>query len=328
MSSVRFPILFFAPSGLAEAIFASGVIGKLHDEVPHASFTIVASAEAAPLFRCTPRLERLLAPAGGGRLERFRLWRRLNARRWGLVLDPDGLGPGRWLRARQRAGPLPAAQAPEHRVVRAARLLKLEADPPAPCIFVDDQVRARAAALLPGSGPLLALAPGARWIGAAWPVERFARAASMLTSAPQLSGARLLIVGGREDAAVARALRKTLPKDRCIDLTVQADPLVVYACLERAALFIGNAAWPACLAAAAGIPTLGLYGPHDETVEGPWGPRARAVRGPRTVREIRQIDPGLSQPICHMLDLPVETVVDRARRLLNEAGATRGSMPA
>jgi ADP-heptose:LPS heptosyltransferase len=319
MAAARFPILFFAPAAPADAIFASGLIAKLHDEAPNASFTVVASAQAAPLFRCTPRLERLMVLPGEGRLERFRLWRRLRGRRWGLVLDAAGTGLGRWLRARQRAGPPAAGAAPEHEVVRAARLLKLEGEPPPPRIFADGQARARASALLGGAGPLLAVAPGAAWVGGAWPVERFARAASTLISAPPLRGARLMIVGGPADAAVARALTKTLPKERCIDLTAEADPLVTYACLERAALFIGNAGWATHLAAAAGAPTLGLYGPQDEAVEGPWGPLARAVRGPRTVREIRQIDPGLSQPVCHMLDLPVDTVVDRARRLLKEA---------
>lgn len=322
MAPLRFPILVFPPAALDEAIFASGLIGKLHDEIPHASFTVVASSQAAPLFRCLPRLERLMVSEGEGRLAKFRVWRELKSRRWGLILDANGYGLGRWLRARQRAGPPGAGPQSGHKVVRAARLLKLEGEPPAPRIFVDEETRARAARRIAAAGaaPLLALAPGAGWIGAAWPVERFARTASILMESPPLTGARLLVVGGRADAPDAHALVKTLPKDRCIDLTGEGDPLLVYACLQQAALFIGPAAWPTHLAAAAGIPAIGLYGPHDEAVEGPWGPLARSVRGPRTVREIRTIDPGLSQPICHMLDLPVETVVDRARRLLKEAG--------
>jgi ADP-heptose:LPS heptosyltransferase len=321
MATARFPILVFAPAAREEAIFASGLIGKLLDEVGHASFTIVASDKAAPLFRDTPRLERLILSPGPGRLAAFKVWRQLQPRRWGLVLDLEGFPMARSLRARQRAGPPEPPSRPEHRVVQAARLLKLADAPPAPRIFVGEDTERRAEQLVGGRGPLLALAPGAPWIGETWPAENFARTASALASAAPLAGGRVLVVGDAEDKAAARSVQKSLPKDRCIDLTGQDDPLLVYAALKRAALCIGNAAWPMHLAAAAGIATLGLYGPADERLEGPWGPRARAVRGPRTAQEIRAIDPALSQPICHMLDLPVETVVERARRLLKEAAS-------
>ena len=52
--------------------------------------------------------------------------------------------------------------------------------------------------------------------------------------------------------------------------------------LKRARLFIGNNSGLMQLAAAAGAPTLGLFGPSDERLYGPWGPtRAASLRGPR-----------------------------------------------
>ena len=57
------------------------------------------------------------------------------------------------------------------------------------------------------------------------------------------------------------------------------------------------------LAAAAGCPTLGLFGPTDEELSAPVGPYARVVRGPRTFEEVRRSDPQLSQPVCHMIDM-------------------------
>jgi hypothetical protein len=69
------------------------------------------------------------------------------------------------------------------------------------------------------------------------------------------------------------------------------------------------------LAAAAGVPTIGLFGPSDEDLYGPWGPHTMAVRGPRSFAQIKANDPQLNQPVCHMLDLKVETVVAAARAL-------------
>jgi ADP-heptose:LPS heptosyltransferase len=72
------------------------------------------------------------------------------------------------------------------------------------------------------------------------------------------------------------------------------------------------------LAAAAGVPTLGLFGPSDETLYGPWGEHMRVARGPRSFEQIRAVDPGFGQALCHMMDLTVETVSDAAESLLAE----------
>jgi ADP-heptose:LPS heptosyltransferase len=49
------------------------------------------------------------------------------------------------------------------------------------------------------------------------------------------------------------------------------------AVLRRSALFIGNDSGLMHLAAAAGAPTVGLFGPTDATIYRPAGPRATAV---------------------------------------------------
>ncbi|THD65495.1 glycosyltransferase family 9 protein, partial [Phenylobacterium sp.] len=84
----------------------------------------------------------------------------------------------------------------------------------------------------------------------------------------------------------------------------------------------GNDSGTMHLAAAAGIPTLGLFGPSDEQLYGPWGVDARVARGPRSYEQIRAVDPGFGQALCHMMDLSVETVGDAAEDLLT---ATEGA---
>ena len=57
-------------------------------------------------------------------------------------------------------------------------------------------------------------------------------------------------------------------------------------------------------------------GPSDEQLYGPWGSDTRVARGPRTFEQIRSVDPGFGQALCHMMDLTVETVVETAEELL------------
>ena len=98
----------------------------------------------------------------------------------------------------------------------------------------------------------------------------------------------------------------------------QLDLLTTYACLKRVRLFIGNDSGAMHLAAAAGAPTLGLFGPSDDRLYGPWGPNGRALRGPRELELIRRGDPELNQAICHMFDLSVEVVTEAAADLLKD----------
>src|SRR6201992_342665 len=110
-----FPILCLAASRIGDAVLASGLIKRLHDEIPDARFTIVAGPISAPLFADTPGLERLIVmqkAKGGGHW--FKLWSQVRGRNWGLILDRRGSGISRFLRARRRAIHRAQAGAPVH----------------------------------------------------------------------------------------------------------------------------------------------------------------------------------------------------------------------
>jgi ADP-heptose:LPS heptosyltransferase len=313
-----FPILFIASSRIGDAVLASGLIKRLHDEIPNARFTIAAGPLSAPLFADTPNLERLIVMGKSKRGGHwFKLWSQVRGRNWGLIVDRRGSSVARFLRAKRRAIHRSLPGPPVHKVVEAARLLKLADDPPAPFLFTGLETEARAEALLGHSpGPILAVAPAANWVGKTWPSERFAQLAVTLMGEGQpFAHGKLLILGGPGDERAAEPVRRALPRERCIDLTGKVDLLTAYACLEQARLFVGNDSGLMHLAAAAGAPTVGLFGPSDDRLYAPWGERARVVRGPRAFEQFKAIDPALNQPVCHMQDLSTETVIEAARAL-------------
>lgn len=323
MAPQRFPILFITASRVGDAVLASGLIRALTDEIEGARFTMVASALTAPLFTELPALARTIViekRSLGGHW--FDLWNDVRHQRWGLVVDLRGSGITRFLRTRRRAvhkagGPM------AHKVIEAARLLKLEDDPPAPFLFTSAETEARAAGLTAGEGPILAIAPAAHWVGKTWPAERFGLVArELLGPKGPLANGRLMLLGGPDDRKIALTLRSALPKDRLIDLVGTESLLVGYAALKRARLFIGGDSGLMHMAAAAGAPTLGLFGPSDERLYAPWGPKGRTVRGARSFEEIRALDPHLNQQICHMMELRVDAVTAAARRLIDETEAT------
>ena len=323
MSPGAFPILFITATRIGDAVLSSGLIKRLSDEIPNARFTIVAGPVAAPLFEDVPNLDRIIVFAkakNGGHW--FDLWTQVRARRWGLVVDLRGSGLSRFLSTRRRAIFRRVGGLQVHKVIEAARVLKIEDDPAPPYLFTSAETEARADELTAGTGPILALAPAANWVGKTWPLERFTRVAIRLLDAHgPMAGGRLMVLGGSQDAPLAKGLKDVLPRGQFIDLTQSADLLTAYACLKRARLFIGNDSGAMHLAAAAGAPTLGIFGPSDERLYGPWGLLGRVARGPRTFEQLRAVDPGLDQALCHMMDLTVETVAEAAEALLSETQA-------
>jgi ADP-heptose:LPS heptosyltransferase len=316
MAHGSFPILFITATRIGDAVLSSGLIRRLLEEIPHARFTIVAGPVAAPLFAETPNLDRVIVfekSKNGGHW--FRLWRQVRQQKWGLVIDLRGSAISQFLKRERRAVFKRTPGAPVHKVIEAARLLKIEGEPPSPYLFTSEATEAYARELTAGKGPILALAPAANWGGKTWPVERFAQVAIQLLDGP-LSGGRLMLLGGPEDGTAISALRRVIPRERTIDLAGKVDLLAAYASLKHARLFIGNDSGLMHLAAAAGAPTIGLFGPSDEQLYGPWGPNTMVVRGPRSFEQIREVDPGLQQALCHMMDLPVETVTAAAKDLL------------
>lgn len=317
--AARFPILYLVEPDAEAAVLSSGVLAYLVKVMPQARFTIVASPQTALLFKDLPRLDRLLVLEKDGHLEWISLWNQLRDTKWGLIVDMRGSAISTRLRRDKRAV-RGKAEPGLHAVEQAARVLQLD-EAPAPCLFVSDADRAVAAALVkPDGKPILAIGPGTDWIGKCWPAERYSKIATALTAADgPLANGRLLIVGSDADREMAHTIRLSVPRNRVIEAFGRLTPLQTVAALAHADLYVGADSLWTQLAVAAGVPSIGVYGPSDEKTVGPWG--GVSVRGPRSLAEYRELDPRLNQAIQHMMDVPAERVLKSARKLLAERAA-------
>lgn len=152
-----------------------------------------------------------------------------------------------------------------------------------------------------------------------WPAERFAQVALALTAD---NDGRIAVFGAENERASVQALLAAIPTQRTIDLIGKVDLATVHACLKRASLYVGNDSGLMHMAAAAGIPTLGLFGPSSEIFYGPFGPHCAHVRGPRSFEDICHApDYDYRSQECMMLDLEVDTVIAAARTLRDECEA-------
>lgn len=310
----RFPILYIAEADASDAILSSGVLAYMVEAMPQAGFTVVGSPKSAPLFADTPRLDRLIVLERDSRLDWLGLWNKVRETRWGLVVDMRGTTLSSKLK-RQKRAVRGAWEAGVHAVEQAARVLQLE-EVPAPKLFVSETTRAAADALIPTEDvPVLAIGPGADWMGKVWPSERYAKVAvALVGDGGPLEGGRVIVVGDENARDTAHTIRLSLPRNRVTELQGRLTPLETVAAVSRAALYVGADTIWTDLAVASGVRVVAAFGPSDEAEHGPWG--GIAVRGPRTVDEYRKIDPNLNQAIQHMNDLPADRVIAAAKKLL------------
>lgn len=316
----RFPILYIAEADASDAILSSGVLAYLVEAMPQATFTVVGSPKSAPLFADTPRLDRLIVLERDSRLDWLGLWNKVRETRWGLVVDMRGTTLSAKLK-RQKRAVRGAWEAGVHAVEQAARVLQLE-EIPAPKLFVSEATQAKVDTLIPAEEvPILAIGPGADWMGKIWPSERYAKiAVALVGDGGPLDGGRVIVVGDDNAREAAHVVRLSLPRNRVTELQGRLSRLETVAAIGRAGLYVGADTIWTDLAVASGVPVVAAFGPSDEAEHGPWG--GVAVRGPRSVEEYRKIDPNLNQAIQHMNDLPAERVLKAATKLLAERAAS------
>lgn len=305
-------IIFLAPADLGETVLATGALAyvlRKEDDL-----TIVAAHEATALFRAAPAAK-LCAPTEHP--VAFALLTHLQGARCDVLIDGRGGVAGRLMAAKKRMR-LRAGPVLRHRTEEWGAAMGIDRAL-APKVWLDDRARHIATVVAPASAPVLLLAPGGNDEAKRWPHERFAAVARRLVSGP-LAGARIVALSAApRDADICERIVSSLDADGVAADHPSAafDLLAAAALAERATLCIGNDNALTHIAAAAGAPTLTLFGPTDERVRAPFGPRTRALRG-RSFEAIAAA-PALDARGA-MDDISIDAVEAAALELLHAGG--------
>lgn len=107
--------------------------------------------------------------------------------------------------------------------------------------------------------------PGAGWPNKQWPPERWGRLVAALQGR---HGFPWIVVWGPGEEALARAVEEASAGAAMMAPATSIEDLA--ALLARAAIVLAGDTGPLHLAAAAGTPIVGVYGPTDPARNGPW----------------------------------------------------------
>jgi len=123
-----------------------------------------------------------------------------------------------------------------------------------------------------GAGDYVVFAPGANSDSKRLALDAFAGLGRRLAR----RGLRTVVLGGPDDGHLAQAIQQACPDS--LDLTGRFGLAESAAWVCGARALVGVDSGLAHLAAACGVPTLGVYGPTRPRHSAPWGPRVRVVR--------------------------------------------------
>jgi len=127
------------------------------------------------------------------------------------------------------------------------------------------------------SKPVVAIHPGAGNITKQWPEQHFAALIDLLI---EKNDVHVMLVGGPDEVGVANSLLQAVQHPQAVASMAGKTSLAdLPRLLKNCVLFIGNDSGPKHIAAAIGIPTIGIHsGVVDPAEWGPIGPKAVALQ--------------------------------------------------
>ncbi len=327
---------------IGDVLLATPVLRALREAFPGARLAMAVNAGTEDIVRWNPDLHEVLAVPKGTLGEQIRFVSELRRRRFDCVIDLTD-GDRAAILSRLSGAPIRIGFNQEHRwrgllytavaKPRSEHVHRVERDLSALCslglepkagplvlnVPLHDEEAAdrllKEAGIVPSpSARLVMFHPGARYWFKAWPAERFADLADRLT---KLWDCRVLIGGDDRDRETAEWIR-VRARSAPLVLAGRASLLQFAAILKRCALYVGNDNGAMHMAAALGVPVVGLFGPSNPREWGPCGPSEVIYKG---------VDCRICfHPTCRrgenncMRLISVDEVFEAAARLLAHAG--------
>ncbi|PZQ45779.1 MAG: glycosyltransferase family 9 protein [Micavibrio aeruginosavorus] len=280
-------ILFITATRLGDAILSTGLLNHMLETWPDAKVTVACGPLPVSVFEGFPNVGRIIPMKKKKRNGHWiDLWKQVVGTRWDMVVDLRNSAVSRLILARKYYIFGRRIDKQQHKVEQAAQTMRLSSVPAPKLHFTMDQLKF-ARALIPSGCTVIAVGPSANWIGKTWPAENFIEVLKE-TTAPTgpMPNAHIAVFAAPGEEAQARPVLEAFPENRRIDGIAKGAPGEVAAAISLCDFYLGNDSGLLHAAAAAGVPTLGLYGPSYPHLYAPWGDHAGYVCTPKTFDEL------------------------------------------
>jgi heptosyltransferase-3 len=310
-------ILFITSTRIGDAVISTVLLNHLIKTYPHSQITIACGPLPSALFEDLPNLKKIIIMTKKKYANHwFKLWSHVVREKWDLAVDLRGSAITYFLPTRQRIIWRALTASTKKRSQQLLDLAGIQ-EQVFPKIWVSSQRIKKLNGLIPCNAPTVALAPAANWPSKEWPQSHFLDLIAQLTHKNGcLPEARIAIFAAPHEYERLRPLIEHL-QDQLIDVSPYHHLLDVATLLQQCVAFIGNDSGLMHMAAAQGIPTLGLFGPSNELLYAPTGPRAAFIRTPESFAALwEKVKANTTSGL--MDSLTVDAVAAKFREILQE----------
>jgi heptosyltransferase-3 len=280
-------ILFITSSRIGDAILSTGALEFACKILPDSPVVVAGGPLVTPLFEDWPGLERVIEIHRKPLSSHWvKLWAQTVKRPWKWVVDVRGSTLSYFLKAEKRLMWRSVAS-PKHRVEQISEIFKFPRTH-SPTLYASAARQKKIKDILPpGERPIIVVAPIANWRGKEWPQEKFKELLQRLTSKKGLfEGAQIAFFAAPNERERITPLLQSFPEENILDMVGKLSLLDIFVFFQKSIFFIGNDSGLMHLAAASGVPTIGLFGPSPEVHYAPYGPYASYVRTPESYAEL------------------------------------------
>lgn len=309
-------VLVLAPNWLGDVVMALPAIADLRRAMPGATLIVAARPSVAPILGCADGIDEVLPLSAGGTAQQVADLRRAHCGaavllpnsfrsawlvwRAGVPVRAGYRTDGRRLLLTHAVRPPGACHQVEY-YQRLAASLGVTVEPTPPRLRATDQARLQASQLLEAerslAGDVIVCAPGAAF-GSAKQWE-WGHMASLLAVIAERTAWTTVLVGSGHDAPAGEAiLARVSPavRARTVNLIGRTTLEQLVGVIALSAACVANDSGALHVAAALGVPVVGLFGPTDERYSAP-----RVARG--------QPHRMLTHPVfcrpCHLRECPL-----------------------
>lgn len=306
-------VLFITSTRLGDGILSTGLLDHILHEYPAAKVTVACGWLPSSIFEGFSNVERIIQMKKKKRHGHWiDLWKEVIGTRWDMVIDLRDSAVSRLIFAKKRYIFSKHIDQTKHKVEQAAQVMKLKTTP-APALYFTPAQQAFADALIPEGAPVIAVGPSANWIGKTWPAENFIEVIKWMT-APEgvMPNARVAVFAAPGEEAQAQPVLESIPKERRINGIAKGTPGEVAAALSKCDFYIGNDSGLMHAAAAAKVPTLGLFGPSYPHLYAPYGDHCAIAQTPETFDQLIDFEGYSAKTLDRslMITLKQQTVID------------------
>ena len=306
-------ILIVSSNRLGDSILSSGVINYYKEKFEKSKITLICGPVPASLFKYYGEIDRLIITNKKKfSLHWIKVWSQTFLNLWDYVVDFRGTALSFFLFSKKRINHVNKRNSQSlHMIDQISETMGVRGL--SPKIFINENILKQKKNLKvlrekKKNKRLIMIAPTANWIGKVWPIERYAELIKKLSIKFNSDKLLFIIVAPSYEEHFTRTLFDLKNID-LFDLVGKTNLAEIFLIMKECSLFIGNDSGLMHLAAASGVPTIGLFGPSNNIKYKPYGKKTMAILSPKSPEELmggKDFNPKICNSL--MMDLTVKKV--------------------